>query len=63
MKIVPKPEAIGFSEQGLQCAHGILQEAVDRARKVVEEKSNNLSEEEKENVAEKIGIGAIKYRL
>ena len=30
MKIVPKPEAIGFSEQGLQCAHGILQEAVDR---------------------------------
>ncbi len=39
----------------------VLQEAVDRARKVVEEKSNNLSEEEKENVAEKIGIGAIKY--
>ena len=30
MKIAPKPEAIGFSEQGLQCAHGILQEAVDR---------------------------------
>ena len=39
----------------------VLQEAVDRARKVVEEKSNNLSKEEKENVAEKIGIGAIKY--
>ena len=30
MKVAPKPEAIGFSEQGLQCAYGILQEAVDR---------------------------------
>ena len=39
----------------------VLQEAVDRARKVVEEKSNNLSEEEKNNVAERIGIGAVKY--
>ena len=39
----------------------VLQEAVDRARKVVDEKSHNLSEEEKDNVAEKIGIGAVKY--
>jgi arginyl-tRNA synthetase len=39
----------------------VLQEAVDRARTVVEEKSNALSEDEKENVAERIGIGAVKY--
>ncbi|MCP4922846.1 MAG: arginine--tRNA ligase, partial [bacterium] len=39
----------------------VLQEAVDRARTVVEEKSNTLSEDEKENVAERIGIGAVKY--
>ncbi len=39
----------------------VLQEAVDRARKVVDKKSHNLSEEEKDNVAEKIGIGAVKY--
>ena len=39
----------------------VLEEAVQRAKSVVDDKSNGLSEKEKEDVAEKIGIGAIKY--
>lgn len=40
---------------------GILEEAVLRARKIVEEKNKDLSEEEKAEVAETIGTGALKY--
>src|SRR4029077_15218945 len=36
-------------------------EAVQRARKIIEEKNPELSEPEKAEVAEKVGIGAIKY--
>ena len=39
----------------------LLDEAVARARKIVEQKNPELSEEEKSDVARKIGIGAIKY--
>ena len=39
----------------------VLEEAVQRAKSVIDDKSNGLSEKEKEDVAEKIGIGAIKY--
>ena len=39
----------------------VLEEAVQRAKSVVDDKSNGLSEKEKEDVAERIGIGAIKY--
>jgi arginyl-tRNA synthetase len=39
----------------------LLQEACRRARKIVEEKNPDLSEEEKNEIAEKIGIGAVKY--
>ncbi|PYL08544.1 MAG: arginine--tRNA ligase [Verrucomicrobia bacterium] len=39
----------------------LLEEACKRARKIVEEKNPNLSEEEKTDIAEKIGIGAVKY--
>jgi arginyl-tRNA synthetase len=39
----------------------LLDEAVARARKIVEQKNPELSEEEKGDVARKIGIGAIKY--
>lgn len=39
----------------------LLQEAIDRAMKVVEEKSPELSPEEKNEVARIIGIGAIRY--
>ena len=39
----------------------VLEEAVQRAKSVIDDKSNGLSEKEKEDVAERIGIGAIKY--
>jgi arginyl-tRNA synthetase len=39
----------------------LLDEAVARARKIVEQKNSELSEEEKSDIARKIGIGAIKY--
>jgi arginyl-tRNA synthetase len=39
----------------------LLDEAVQRARKIVDEKNPELSEAEKIDIAQKIGIGAIKY--
>jgi arginyl-tRNA synthetase len=39
----------------------LLDEAVTRARQVVEENSPELSPEERERVAEAVGIGAVKY--
>lgn len=39
----------------------LLEEACARAKKVVEEKNPNLSEEEKNEIARIIGIGAVKY--
>jgi arginyl-tRNA synthetase len=39
----------------------LLQEACRRARKIIEEKNPTLREEEKIDIAEKIGIGAVKY--
>ncbi len=39
----------------------VLDEAVDRARKIIEEKSPELGEAEKAGVAKIIGIGAVKY--
>lgn len=39
----------------------LLDEAVVRARKIVEEKNPELSEEDKIDIAQKIGIGAVKY--
>ena len=39
----------------------LLEEACKRARKIVEEKNPQLSEDEKIGIAEKIGIGAVKY--
>jgi arginyl-tRNA synthetase len=39
----------------------LLEEACRRARKIIEEKNPDLSEEEKNDIAEKIGIGAVKY--
>jgi arginyl-tRNA synthetase len=39
----------------------LLEEACRRARKIIDEKNPNLSEEEKNDMAEKIGIGAVKY--
>ncbi|MBN1787239.1 MAG: arginine--tRNA ligase [Sedimentisphaerales bacterium] len=39
----------------------LLDEAVKRARGVVEEKNPDLSEDEKEKIARAVGIGAVKY--
>jgi arginyl-tRNA synthetase len=40
---------------------GLLEEAIRRARKIIDEKNPDLTEEEKRDVAQKIGIGAVKY--
>jgi arginyl-tRNA synthetase len=39
----------------------LLEEAFIRARKIIDEKNPDLSEEEKNEIAAKIGIGAVKY--
>lgn len=39
----------------------LLDEAVKRAKQVVEEKNPELAESEKENIAQSVGIGAVKY--
>jgi arginyl-tRNA synthetase len=39
----------------------LLDEAVERARKVVEEKNPGLAENEKKSIANAVGIGAVKY--
>jgi arginyl-tRNA synthetase len=39
----------------------LLEEACKRARKIVDEKNPDLSEDEKIGISEKIGIGAVKY--
>lgn len=39
----------------------LLDEAVERARKVVEEKNADLSDDEKDRIAKAVGIGAVKY--
>src|SRR5205809_6928691 len=39
----------------------LLDEACKRARKIIEEKNPHLSEDDKIDVAQKIGIGAVKY--
>ena len=39
----------------------LLNEAVQRARKIIEEKNPDLSESDKVDIAQKVGIGAVKY--
>ncbi len=39
----------------------LLDEAVERARKIVEEKNPELSKEKKDEIAKAVGIGAVKY--
>ncbi len=39
----------------------LLEEACKRARKIIEKKNPDLSEDEKTDIADKIGIGAVKY--
>ena len=39
----------------------LLEEACKRARKIIDEKNPDLSDKERSDIAEKIGIGAVKY--
>jgi arginyl-tRNA synthetase len=39
----------------------LLEEAISRARKIIDEKNPDLTEQEKIDIARKIGIGAVKY--
>jgi arginyl-tRNA synthetase len=39
----------------------LLNEAIARARRIVEEKNPGLTDAEKDDIAEKVGIGAVKY--
>jgi arginyl-tRNA synthetase len=39
----------------------LLEEACKRARKIIDEKNPDLSEDEKTDIADKIGVGAVKY--
>ncbi len=41
----------------------VLNEAVQRARELVEQKNPHLSEGEKETIAEAVGVGAVRYNL
>ncbi len=41
----------------------VLNEAVQRARKLVEEKNPSLSEKKKEKIAEAVGVGAVRFNL
>ncbi|NJE07771.1 arginine--tRNA ligase [Thermococcus sp. M39] len=41
----------------------VVNEAVKRAKELVEEKNPNLCEEEKKKIAEAVGIGAIRYNM
>ena len=39
----------------------LLDEAIERARKIVEEKNPDLTDEEKKEIAKAVGVGAVKY--
>ncbi|ASJ03143.1 arginine--tRNA ligase [Thermococcus profundus] len=41
----------------------VLNEAVQRARELVEQKNPSLSDEEKNEIAEAVGVGAVRYNL
>jgi arginyl-tRNA synthetase len=40
---------------------GLIDEAVSRSIKVIEEKNQDISEEDKKNISEVVGVGALKY--
>jgi arginyl-tRNA synthetase len=48
-------------EGGAISLDALLEEAIQRARKIVDENSPDLSEEERKKVADIVGIGAVKY--
>lgn len=68
LEFIPFGSILGKDRKMLRTRSGdtvqladVLDEAVDRAMKIVEEKNPEFSAEEKQEIAETIGIGAVKY--
>ena len=68
LQFIPFGSILGKDRKMLRTRSGdtvqladVLDEAVERARKIVEEKNPNFSDEEKVEIAEIIGIGSVKY--
>ena len=57
----PDGRPIKTREGGTVRLADLLAEAVERARKIIEEKNPDLSPDEREQVAEMVGVGAVKY--
>ena len=68
LQFIPFGSILGKDKKMLRTRAGdtvqladVLSEAVERARKAVEEKNPDLSEEEKAGIARAIGIGSVKF--
>ena len=68
LKHVPFGNVLGEDRKLMKTRSGenvplrqLLEEACNRARKIIDEKNPDLSEDEKTNIARGIGIGAVKY--
>ena len=68
LQFIPFGSILGKDRKMLRTRSGdtvqladVLDEAVERARKIVEEKNPDFSDEEKVEIAEIIGIGSVKY--
>ena len=68
LQFIPFGSILGKDRKMLRTRSGdtvqladVLDEAVERARKIVEEKNPDFSNEEKTEIAEIIGIGSVKY--
>jgi len=57
----PDRRPLKTREGGAVSLEALLDEAVQRARKIVDENSAELPEDERQRVAEAVGIGAVKY--
>lgn len=61
--ILPGNVVMASREGTVVLLEDLINEATERARQVVEEKNPSLTEEEKNSVAQEVGIGAIKYPI
>jgi arginyl-tRNA synthetase len=68
LQFIPFGSILGKDRKMLRTRSGdtvqladVLDEAIERARKIVEEKNPDFSDEEKTEIAEIIGIGSVKY--
>lgn len=60
---LPGNVVIASREGNVVLLEALIQEAIQRARAVVEEKNPELSPEQKEKVARAVGLGALKYPM